>query len=160
MQQKTILAVAAAFIIFVAAAAFVSGWGPFQQKDAGSTSGESLTTIPTPLQQNAQSGKVIASAGDKVSVFYVGRLDDGTIFDTNNESVARSAGVYNSQRQYVPFEFTLGAGQVIAGFDRAVTGMKIGETKHVRIPPEEAYGNQGPLAGRALNFEIRLVSIG
>ncbi len=142
MQQKTLLAIVAALIVFVAAAAFVSGWNPFQQKDAGSPSAGRL-----------------ASAGDEVSVFYVGKLDDGTVFDTNNESVARSAGVYNQQRQYVPFEFTLGMGKVIAGFDKAVTGMKIGETKTVKIPPEEAYGNQGPLAGKTLNFEIKLVSI-
>lgn len=140
MQHKTALAIVAALVVFVAAAALVSGWNPFQQ-------------------QKAQNEKRVASVGDKVSVFYVGKLDDGTLFDTNDESVARSAGVYNSQRQYVPFEFALGAGQVIAGFDRAVTGMKIGETKKVRIPPEEAYGNQGPLAGRALNFEIRLIGI-
>ncbi len=111
------------------------------------------------MRQNPQNGKVVAAAGDKVSVFYVGRLDDGTLFDTNNESVARSAGIYNAQRQYVPFEFTLGAGQVIAGFDKAVTGMKVGETKTVMIPPEEAYGDQGPLAGKTLNFEIRLAGI-
>lgn len=141
MQQKTLLAVAAALVVFVAAAAFVSGWNPFQS--AGSP----------PKNERA------AAAGDTVSVFYAGKLDDGTLFDTNNESVARSTGVYNQARQYTPFEFTLGMGKVIIGFDKAVTGMKIGETKKVRIPPEEAYGNQGPLAGKPLNFEITLVSI-
>ncbi len=142
MQPKTVLAIVAALVIFVAAAAFVSGWNPIKQQDGA---------------KNEK--RVVAAAGDKVSVFYVGKLDDGTLFDTNNESVARSAGVYNQARQYVPFEFTLGMGKVIAGFDKAVTGMKIGETKKVRIPPEEAYGDQGPLAGKTLNFEIKLVSI-
>ncbi len=141
-QQKTILAIAATLIVFVAAAAFVSGWNPVKQEGA--------KTEP----------RAVATAGDTVGVFYVGKLDDGTLFDTNNESVARSAGVYNQQRQYAPFEFTLGMRKVIVGFDKAVTGMKTGETKKVRIPPEEAYGNQGPLAGKTLNFEITLVSIG
>ncbi len=142
MQQKTLLAVVAALVVFVAAAAFVSGWNPFNQQDGG-----------------AKIKRDIAAAGDTVSVFYVGRLDDGTLFDTNNESVARNAGVYNQARQYVPFEFTLGMGKVIVGFDKAVTGMKIGETKKVKIPPEEAYGDQGPLAGKTLNFEITLANI-
>lgn len=141
MQHKTILAIAAALIVFVAAAAFVSGWNPLFRQTAGPEE------------------KSVSSAGDRVSVFYVGKLDDGTLFDTNDESAAKAAGVYNPQKQYAPFEFTIGAGQVIAGFDKAVTGMKVGETKKVRIPPEEAYGNQGPLAGKALNFEIRLAAI-
>lgn len=142
MQQKTLIAVVAALVVFVAAAAFVSGWNPIKQQDGAKTE-----------------PRVVAAAGDTVGVFYVGRLDDETLFDTNNESLARSAGVYNQQRQYVPFEFTLGMRKVIVGFDKAITGMKIGETKKVRIPPEEAYGDQGPLAGKALNFEIKLVSI-
>ncbi len=141
MQQKTLIAVVAALVVFVAAAAFVSGWNPVKQEGAKTEN------------------RAVAAAGDTVSVIYAGRLDDGTLFDTNNESLARSAGVYNQQRQYVPFEFTLGMRKVIVGFDKAVTGMKIGETKKVRIPPEEAYGDQGPLAGKALNFEIKLVSI-
>lgn len=140
--MKTIFAIMAALVVFVAAAAFVSGWNPFKQTGSG-----------------PEEKKTVASAGDKVSVFYVGKLDDGTVFDTNDESAAKAAGIYNPQRQYISFEFTIGAGQVIAGFDKAVTGMKVGETKKVKIPPEEAYGNQGPLAGKTLNFEIRLVSI-
>lgn len=140
--MKTVLAVVAALAVFVAAAAFVSGWNPF------------------PQQKVRDEGSRAASAGDRVGVFYVGTLDDGTLFDTNNESAARAAGIYAPERQYAPFEFTLGSGQVIAGFDKAVTGMKIGQTTTVSIPPEEAYGNQGPLAGKTLNFEIRLVSIG
>ncbi len=59
-------------------------------------------------------------------VHYVGTLDDGTVFDTSRESE--------------PFEFVVGAGQVINGFDQAVVAMSIGETKIVTIPAEEAYG--------------------
>jgi peptidylprolyl isomerase len=61
-----------------------------------------------------------------VQVHYKGTLDDGSQFDA---SAGRD-----------PLSFTVGAGQVIQGFDDAVTGMEVGEKKTVRIPPQEAYG--------------------
>jgi peptidylprolyl isomerase len=67
-----------------------------------------------------------ARSGDTVRVHYTGRLDDGTVFD--------------SSRERDPLEFQLGSGQVIAGFDEAVEGMATGESKSVRIPSAEAYG--------------------
>ncbi len=69
-----------------------------------------------------------AKSGDTVRIHYTGTLDDGTQFDS-------SAG--ND-----PLEFALGSGQVIAGFDNAVDGMAVGESKSVTIPPEEAYGER------------------
>jgi peptidylprolyl isomerase len=71
-----------------------------------------------------------AKQGDTVKVHYTGKLDDGTVFDS---SVERG-----------PLEFTLGAGNVIAGFEQAVTGMSQGESKTVTIPSEEAYGPHRP----------------
>ncbi|MFC1607741.1 peptidylprolyl isomerase [Candidatus Latescibacterota bacterium] len=67
-----------------------------------------------------------AKSGDNVKVHYKGTLDDGTEFDS-------SAG-----RE--PLEFTVGANQVIPGFDNAVVGMNIGDKKTVNIPLDEAYG--------------------
>lgn len=67
-----------------------------------------------------------AKTGDTVQVHYKGMLDDGSQFDA---SAGRD-----------PLSFTVGAGQVIQGFDDAVTGMAVGEKKTVRIPPQEAYG--------------------
>jgi peptidylprolyl isomerase len=64
--------------------------------------------------------------GDSVKVHYTGRLDDGTVFDS-------SAGK-------APLEFTVGSGQVIAGFDEAVMGMVAGQSKTVLIPVDKAYG--------------------
>jgi peptidylprolyl isomerase len=139
-----------------------------------------------------------AKSGDQVSVHYKGTLDDGEVFDS---SEGRD-----------PLSFTLGRSEVIQGFEVAVQGMSPGETRTVRIPPEEAYGTHDedlleivdrsrmpeglvlrvgqtlraqsatgaarrltvveisdetvtldanhPLAGEALTFEIRLVSIG
>lgn len=67
-----------------------------------------------------------ASNGDKVQIHYTGRLGDGTVFDS---SEGRD-----------PLEFTIGAGQVIAGFDAAVSGMEAGERKTVTIEHAQAYG--------------------
>jgi peptidylprolyl isomerase len=67
-----------------------------------------------------------AKNGDTVQVNYTGKLADGTVFDS---SIGRE-----------PLEFTLGAGQVIPGFEKAVFGMKVGEKKTVTIPVDEAYG--------------------
>ena len=67
-----------------------------------------------------------AQSGDTVKIHYTGTLDDGSVFD--------------SSEGREPLGFTLGSGQVIQGFDDAVTGMEIGESKTVRIPAHEAYG--------------------
>lgn len=67
-----------------------------------------------------------ARSGDTVRVHYTGKLEDGTVFD--------------SSRGREPLEFTLGTGQVIPGFDEAVTGMAPGEEKSITIPADEAYG--------------------
>lgn len=67
-----------------------------------------------------------AQPGDWVKVHYTGTLDDGTVFD--------------SSRDGDPIEFEVGSGEVIDGFDRAVTGLEVGESREVELPPEDAYG--------------------
>lgn len=67
-----------------------------------------------------------AKSGDTVAVHYTGTLNDGTQFD--------------SSQGRDPLQFTLGQGQVIAGFDEAVDGMAIGDSKTVNIPAAQAYG--------------------
>ncbi len=85
-----------------------------------------------------------AQAGDTVSVDYIGKFEDGKVFDTSLEQVAKDNALFNPQRSYAPFSFTIGSGQVVAGFDTAARGMKVGETKTVTLPPEQAYGNAKP----------------
>jgi len=63
---------------------------------------------------------------DTVRVHYTGTLDDGTVFD--------------SSRKREPLEFTMGQGQLIPGFEKAVEGMKVGDSAVVTIPANEAYG--------------------
>ena len=67
-----------------------------------------------------------AQLGATVQVRYTGKLDDGAIFDASAPDA--------------PFEFRLGAGHTISGFDQAVVGMQVGEKKTVLIPAEQAYG--------------------
>jgi peptidylprolyl isomerase len=67
-----------------------------------------------------------ARTGDTVKVFYTGKLDDGTVFDSN---VGQEA-----------MEFTLGQGQLIPGFEKAVLGMKPGDSATTRIAADDAYG--------------------
>ncbi len=67
-----------------------------------------------------------AQVGDMVKVHYTGRLTDGTTFDTSLERD--------------PLEFTLGEGELIAGFEQAVLGMAAGESKTTTIPADQAYG--------------------
>ncbi|HDI73234.1 MAG TPA: hypothetical protein ENF58_03780 [Candidatus Altiarchaeales archaeon] len=95
----------------------------------------------------------MVEAGKIVKVDYIGKFENGTVFDTSIEDEAKKAGIYNKFRSYEPFSFVVGEGQVIEGFDNAVLGMKVGEEKEVTIPPEKGY-SIGPLAGKTLIFKI------
>jgi FKBP-type peptidyl-prolyl cis-trans isomerase len=104
-------------------------------------------------QNKTQKIKEIAQKGDMVSMNYTGKLVDGTVFDSTLDP---------KFRHVKPFEFTVGIGQVIPGWDEGILGMKLGEKKTLTIPPEKAYGSrgQGPIPPNAtLIFDIELVSI-
>ncbi len=77
-------------------------------------------------QQYTEKSMSTAKSGDTVCVHYTGKLDDGTQFDS---SVGQE-----------PLEFSLGAGNVIPGFDTAVEGMAVGDSKSVKIEAADAYG--------------------
>ena len=70
-----------------------------------------------------------AKSGNTVHVHYVGKRNDGTVFDSSRD-------------RDEPLEFELGAGQVIPGFEEAVDGMELGEVRKVRIEPDNAYGER------------------
>lgn len=94
---------------------------------------------------------VEAKSGDKLSVHYTGTLLDGTKFDS---SLDRNQ----------PFAVTLGAGQVIKGWDVGLVGMKVGEKRKLTLAPDLAYGASGvpnsPIGPNAtLVFEIELLKI-
>jgi len=82
---------------------------------------------------------LLVEAGDKVWVWYVGSLEDGTVFDTNVEEKAKEHKMHNPQRPYEPLNFEVNAGQMIAGFDKGVLGMTINEKKTIKIDSKDAY---------------------
>lgn len=86
----------------------------------------------------------VVENGNKIAVDYTGTLEDGTLFDTSIEEKAKTANKYMEGRDYQPLEFTVGKGEMIKGFDAAVVGMKIDETKTITLAPEEAYGQPNP----------------
>ena len=91
---------------------------------------------------------LLLSAGQQVSIHYAGNLANGTQFDANGPAAT-------------PFKFTLGAGQVIQGFDQGVAGMHVGGKRQLVIPPGLGYGAQanGPIpANSILVFTIDVVS--
>lgn len=107
---------------------------------------------PTTLQstdESVGSGKE-AKSGDKVSVHYTGTLMSGKKFDSSRD-------------KGTPFEFTLGKGEVIKGWDQGVVGMKVGGKRKLVIPYDLAYGEAGsppnipPKA--ALKFDVELLDV-
>jgi len=93
-------------------------------------------------------------AGDTVAVNYTGNLSDGTVFDSNTDS---------KFGHVEPFAFSVGAGQVIKGWDQGLIGMKVGEIRTLVISPDFGYGATG--AGgvippnATLTFQVELLGI-
>lgn len=102
-----------------------------------------------------------AQKGDVVYVHYLGKFPGGQVFDTSIESEAKKHSMYNPARDYKPLQVQLGAGQVIAGFEEALTGMSVNDEKEVTLPPEKAYGRTGkhPMVGKTLVFKLRVTNI-
>lgn len=104
-----------------------------------------VTAVPpnSTVTPDAKPKETVAKEGSSVSVDYVGRLEDGSVFDSSIESEAKKAPTYSpdSGRKYEPFEVKLQAdGGSIPGFWKGIIGMKIGETKKITIPAKDAYG--------------------
>lgn len=107
--------------------------------------------VPTLVKEDTKPGKgAAAKTGDTVRVHYTGTLMNGTKFDSSRD-------------RNEPFEFTLGAGGVIKGWDEGVVGMKVGGQRKLTIPVDMAYGKAGrpPVIppNSPLKFDIELIEI-
>lgn len=151
MNISTGIAVALAVIVALSFM-FLGSWvfAPFESAPAEAFPTETQANQGTLMVTDEVEGTgAEAVAGMTVTVNYVGRLEDGTIFDAS----ANHGGT---------FSFTLGAGEVIAGWDQGILGMKVGGKRHLTIPPELGYGARpvGPIpANSTLLFEVDLVSV-
>jgi FKBP-type peptidyl-prolyl cis-trans isomerase len=102
-------------------------------------------------------------AGDTVKVNYVGKLLDGTVFDTSYEDLAKEEGVYNPQREYGPIEIPIGKGRVIRGWDEGIMLLNEGSEATLYIPSGLGYGARGSGAAvppnSTLIFDVELVEV-
>jgi len=168
-MNKLQTGIAVALAILVVAVFFIfPSLSPFQSvSSTGDTQGTNLqmqqndgtTTSMDTTENNGQlmaTDEVVgtgatAEAGDTVTVQYVGSLTDGTVFDASKNHGDQG------------FTFTLGAGQVIQGWDIGVAGMKEGGKRKLVIPAALAYGDQAVgnviPAGSTLVFEVELVKV-
>jgi len=101
------------------------------------------------IQDTAEGKGQAAQTGDTVYVHYTGKLADGTVFDS-------------SYPRLEPFKFQLGAGEVIAGWDEGIVGLKPGGKRKLIIPPNLGYreSGSGPIPPNAtLYFDVELVTL-
>ena len=111
---------------------------------------EKITDSGLKYEDTVEGEGAVAEAGQNVSVHYTGWLTDGSKFDSSKD-------------RNQPFQFPLGGGRVIRGWDEGVQGMKVGGTRKLTIPPQLGYGANG--AGgvippnATLVFEVELLSI-
>ena len=122
------------------------------------TLGNKTSPAPTAIPQVAAlqgqdikvgSGSAQVAAGDTISVHYIGAFMDGQGFDSSYE-------------RNQPFEFSVGAGQIIPGFEQGVVGMKVGGKRRIIIPSNLAYGEKGagPIPPNTpIQFEVELLEI-
>ncbi len=138
-------------------AAPASAPAPANGSASAQGSGETRKIISTKTVNNMKievtkegSGPAITN-GQTAVMLYTGKLTDGSVFDSTDKHGGQ------------PFSFTLGAGQVIKGWDEGILGMKVGEERTLTIPPELGYGANGfpPVIPQnaTLVFDVTLVGI-
>lgn len=129
-----------------------------QTAPQGQSASTTMPTDATPITQLMMKDEVVgtgvvAAAGDNVTVNYIGTLTNGTVFDASANHPETASG----------FTFTLGAGQVIKGWDQGIIGMKVGGKRVLAIPADLAYGSQAVgnviPANSALVFEVELLKV-
>jgi FKBP-type peptidyl-prolyl cis-trans isomerase len=177
MENKNVFFVTAVLILLFAAGAYyvykipspvtedlsqnIESSDTINDIDSGSTLGlETNTAIASGSADNQMNEQLItqdlvvgtgaeAVSGKRVTVNYLGTLTDGTKFDSSYD-------------RNEPFSFSLGAGEVIAGWDQGFTGMKVGGKRKLTIPPSLGYGSADLGAippSSTLVFEVELLKV-
>jgi len=149
--RNTRIAIMVILVVVVALVAFFAIQKSNKKTNTATGGGNMITTQSGLQYQDLVAGAgAEAVAGKSVTVHYTGTLQDGSQFDS---SVDRNQ----------PYSFTLGAGQVIPGWDEGVAGMKVGGKRKLVIPPNLAYGAQGypPVipANATLTFDVELLDV-
>jgi FKBP-type peptidyl-prolyl cis-trans isomerase 2 len=105
-------------------------------------------TVFNAPHEPADTESLVVAKNATVKVDYIGTFTDGKVFDTSLQSVAFDDAKYpkaltyeRRDTAYEPLSFTVGARQMIVGFDDGVLGMVVGETRWITVPPEKGYGN-------------------
>lgn len=167
MRKKTLLALIVAVLILLIILAIkerkvASAPNETKKETVQTKSSESVTKQTNQSKQETKpmeleikttqegTGERVVKDGDTISVHYTGKLTDGTKFDS---SVDRG----------VPFEFTVGQGMVIQGWEKGFLGAKVGEKRTLTIPSEMGYGARGAGAvippNASLIFDVEVVAI-
>jgi FKBP-type peptidyl-prolyl cis-trans isomerase len=150
LSKKMNIAIFLVGVIFlVGIAIFISIDRNNKQQELSSAKNEEEVSAPKTETLQQGSGDRVVKAGDIIDVNYVGTLQNGQTFDSNISSDK-------------PFEFKIGAGEVIEGWDEGLIGMKVGEKRRLVISPDKAYGDQakqGIPANSTLIFDVVLLKI-
>jgi len=149
MNKKTIIAVAIAVVLV-----FLLIGGGLMSGLFTSSNNQQKDTMKQDIQVQSKDITVgagdVAVAGKEVTVNYTGVFSDGKKFDSSLDPGR------------TPFTFTLGAGQVIKGWDVGVEGMKVGGKRILIVPPQLGYGanDYGPIPGNStLIFQVELLGV-
>ncbi|KAL7601905.1 hypothetical protein Lser_V15G26955 [Lactuca serriola] len=109
-----------------------------------------VTELQIGVKHRPASCEIQAHKGDKIKVHYRGKLTDGSVFDS-------------SFKRGTPFDFELGSGQVIKGWDQGLLGMCVGEKRKLKIPAKMGYGDRGSPpkipGGATLIFDTELIAV-
>jgi FKBP-type peptidyl-prolyl cis-trans isomerase FkpA len=159
MKRLSLVVVALLLASFVACGDDAGQNGSDGDSDNGNAAGPATEDCMPGEEVETESGLRIediecgdgeeAQGDSAVVVHYVGKLEDGSTFDSSRD-------------RGEPVPFTLGVGQLIPGFEEGIRGMKVGGTRKLTIPPELGYGasGSGPIPPDAtLTFEIELLSV-
>jgi FKBP-type peptidyl-prolyl cis-trans isomerase len=148
-MKRAVIPLAICILVFISCDASSDRDGPGAAQEC--VEGEEITTDSGLVYIEVRCGSGdVAEGGTALTIHYVGRLRDGSIFDS-------------SRNADEPFRFLLGAGQVIPGWDEGLNDMMVAGVREVTIPPDLAYGDTGAPPSippnATLTYEVELLDV-